>query len=484
MTLLDDAIWTSSIHLDGWERVDHDQPVVEPATGKELGRIGVAKVADVARAAEQAAAAQQAWAALPHGERARVLRKAGDLFNEQADEIGQWLVREAGSIPPKGGLETHVAADECYGAAALASHPHGEILRSEQPRLSFSRRVPAGVVGVIAPFNFPLILSIRSVAPALALGNAVILKPDPRTAVCGGVVLARVFEEAGLPPGVLSVLPGGPEVGEALITDPRVRIISFTGSTKVGRRVGALAGEHLKRAHLELGGNSALIILEDVDIEKASSIGAFGSFMHQGQICMTTGRHLVHASIAADYTAALAERASRLPVGDPASGQVALGPVIDAGQRDRIHQMVTASVDAGARLAAGGTYEDLFYRPTVLADTPVTAPAYAEEVFGPVAPIVTYENLEEAVALATASDYGLSLGILAGDGLRALELAARIPSGIVHINDQTIGDEAVIPFGGVGNSGTGSRLGGLANLDAFTETQWVTAQSDLPQYPF
>jgi benzaldehyde dehydrogenase (NAD) len=146
--------------------------------------------------------------------------------------------------------------------------------------------------------------------------------------------------------------------------------------------------------------------------------------------------------------------------------------------------MVTASVDAGARLAAGGTYEELFYRPTVLADTPVTAPAWAEEVFGPVAPVVAYENLDEAVALATASDYGLSLGILAGDGLRALELAARIPSGAVHINDQTVGDEAVIPFGGVGASGTGSRLGGLANLDAFTETQWVTAQSDLARYPF
>jgi benzaldehyde dehydrogenase (NAD) len=484
MTLLDDANWTSTIVVDGWERPGDDYAVVEPATGKELGRLGRAGVADVARASEKAAAAQVGWAATPHSERARVLRRAGDLFTEHAEEIGRWIIREAGGIPPKAGLETHTASEECYGAAALASHPHGELLHSEQPRLSFSRRVPAGVVGVIAPFNFPLILSIRSVAPALALGNAVILKPDPRTAVCGGVVLARVFEEAGLPPGLLSVLPGGADVGEALVTDPKVRIISFTGSTRAGRRVGALAGEHLKRAHLELGGNSALIILDDVDIDRASSIGAFGSFMHQGQICMTTGRHLVHASVAADYTAALAERASHLPVGDPATEQVALGPVIDAGQRDRIHQLVTASVDAGARLATGGTYEDLFYRPTVLADTPLTAPAYAEEVFGPVAPIVSYETLDEAVALASASEYGLSLGILAGDGLRALELAARIPSGAIHINDQTVGDEAVIPFGGVGASGTGSRLGGLANLDAFTETQWVTAQSELARYPF
>jgi benzaldehyde dehydrogenase (NAD) len=484
MSLLDDATWASTIAVDGWERVDDDYPVIEPATGKELARMGRAHVDDVARAATRAAEAQREWATQPYDQRARVLRRAGDLFETHAEEIGQWIIREAGSIPPKAGLETHIAAEECFEAAALASHPNGEILRSAQPRLSFARRVPAGVVGVIAPFNFPLILSIRSVAPALALGNAVILKPDPRTAVCGGVVLARVFEEAGLPAGLLSVLPGDAAVGEALVTDPRVRIISFTGSTRAGRRVGALAGEHLKRAHLELGGNSALIIMDDVDIDRASSIGAFGSFMHQGQICMTTGRHLVHASIAADYTAALAERASNLPVGDPASGQVALGPLIDAGQRDRVHSLVTASVDAGARLAAGGTYEELFYRPTVLAETPTTAPAYAEEVFGPVAPVVAYESLDEAVALASGTEHGLSLGILAGDGLRALELAERIPSGIVHINDQTVGDEAVIPFGGVAASGTGSRLGGMANLDAFTETQWVTAQSALPTYPF
>jgi benzaldehyde dehydrogenase (NAD) len=207
--------------------------------------------------------------------------------------------------------------------------------------------------------------------------------------------------------------------------------------------------------------------------------------MHQGQICMTTGRHLVDASIAADYTSLLAEHADRLPVGDPATGAVALGPLIDAGQRDRVHGLVTASVDAGARLAAGGTFEGLFYRPTVLGETPTSAPAYAEEVFGPVAPVVAFSSVDEAVALASDSEYGLSLGILAGDGLRALEIAERIPTGAVHINDQTVADEAVIPFGGVGASGTGSRVGGLqANLDAFTETQWVTAQSRLPDYPF
>jgi benzaldehyde dehydrogenase (NAD) len=458
--------------------------VVEPATGAELARSGRANVLNVAEASAVAATSQRAWAERPFNERSAILRRAGQLFLDHAEELSDWIVREAGSIGPKAGLEIHIAAEECFEAAALASHPTGDVLRSEASRLSFSRRVPAGVVGVIAPFNFPLILSIRSVAPALALGNSVILKPDPRTVVSGGVALARIFEEAGLPQGVLSVLPGGADVGEALVTDPKVRVIAFTGSTAAGRLVGALGAQHLKRVHLELGGNSALIVMADVDLEKAVSVGAFGSFMHQGQICMTTGRHLVDSTIAHDYATLLAEHAEHLPVGDPASGQVALGPLIDAKQRDRVHALVRGSVDAGAKLLAGGTYEELFYRPTVLADVPTNSPAYIEEVFGPVAPVVAYESLEEAVALASASPYGLSLGILSGDGLRALELASKIPTGAIHINDQTVADEAVIPFGGTGSSGNGSRVGGLSNLDAYTETQWVTAQSDLPVYPF
>jgi len=331
----------------------------------------------------------------------------------------------------------------------------------------------------------PLILGIRSVAPALALGNAVVFKPDPRTAVCGGVVIARAFEEAGLPPGVLHMLPGGAEAGEAIVTDPHVRVVSFTGSTAAGRRVGELAARHLKRAHLELGGNSALIVLDDADLSLAASAGAFGSFLHQGQVCMTTGRHLVHESIADAYIEALSEKAKALPVGDPATQQVALGPIIDASQRDKIHGLVTASVESGARLAAGGTYEGLFYRPTVLTEVGPSTPAYAQEVFGPVAPVMRFSTLDEAARLAADTEYGLSLGILSADPLRALELANRIPSGIVHINDQTVNDEAQIPFGGVGASGTGSRFGGAeANVEAFTETQWVTMRSDIAPYPF
>jgi benzaldehyde dehydrogenase (NAD) len=486
MTLLDSATWSGQVSSDGWrDALGGARSVMEPATGESLGSVGVANAADVEQAAAGAAKAQPEWAATPFQERAAILRRAGELIERNRDEIHWWIIREAGSIPPKAELETHVAAQECFEAASLPSRPLGQILPSEQPRFSVARRVPAGIVGVIAPFNVPLILGIRSVAPALALGNAVVFKPDPRTAVCGGVVIARIFEEAGLPPGLLHMLPGGADAGQAVVTDPRIPVISFTGSTAAGRKVGELAGSHLKRVHLELGGNSAMVILDDADIALAASAGAFGSFLHQGQICMTTGRHLVHDKVADAYIEAMTEKAEHLPVGDPARDHVALGPVIDAGQRDKIHSLVTSSVESGARLAAGGTYEELFYRPTVLTDVDPHTPAYAQEVFGPVAPIMRFSSIDEAAQLAAATDYGLSLGILTRDPLKGLELASRIPSGIVHINDQTVSDEAQIPFGGVGDSGTGSRFGGAdANIDAFTETQWVTMRSEIPPYPF
>ena len=485
MTLLDAATWDGKIFLDGWTAgAAGDRAVMEPATGHELGRIGMASPADVSRATARASEAQRAWAKRSYQARAAVLRRAGDLWAQHADEIGGWIMRETGAIQPKAGLETWFASSVCHDAAGLTSLPYGELLPTNEPHLSLTRRVPLGVVGVISPFNFPLILSIRAVAPALALGNAVVLKPDPRTSVAGGVTLARIFEEAGLPAGLFSVLPGGVDVGEALVADPAVSIISFTGSTRAGRRVAALAAEHLKRVHLELGGNSALIVLDDVDVDKAVSVGAFGSYMHQGQICMTTGRHLVARKIYERYVDTLAAHAKQLPVGDPSADQVALGPIIDEHQRDHIHELVTSSVAAGARLVEGGTFQGLFYRPTVLADVPLDAPAYREEVFGPVAPVVPFDSIDEAVQLASDNPYGLSLGILGRDVMKALAIADRIPTGIVHINDQTVGDEVVNPFGGVKSTG-GMRLGGVqGNFETFTTTQWVTIRSELPDYPF
>ena len=228
-----------------------------------------------------------------------------------------------------------------------------------------------------------------------------------------------------------------------------------------------------------------MLVLDDVDVPAAVSAGAWGSFLHQGQICMTTGRHLVHENVYDEYVERLSATANGIPVGDGATTDAPLGPVIDAGQRDRIHSLVTGSIDAGARLTAGGTYEGLFYRPTVLADSAPEHPAFEQEVFGPVAPVMKFSSLDEAVDIVNRSEYGLSLAILTKDALRGLALSDRMHSGLVHINDQTVDDEPAIPFGGVGASGTGSRFGGAdANIEAFTETQWVTMQSDIERYPF
>ena len=487
VSFLDPAAWTGKIYIDGeWVTGGGGTlPVVEPATGEQLGTIGIASVDDVTRAAASAAAAQKAWAATPHPMRAAVLRKAAGLMEQHADEIMQWNIREVGAVPALAGFALHVGAAECYEASALPSHPLGQMLSSEEPRLSLAQRVPAGVVGVISPFNVPIILGIRAVAPALALGNAVLLKPDPRTAVTGGVMMVRVFEEAGLPPGVLQLVTGGGDVGEAMVADPHVRVIAFTGSTRAGRSVGELAGRHLTRAHLELGGNSAFIVLDDADVDKAVNLATWGAFLHQGQICMTIGRHIVHETIYEQYVSKLAAKAEAMVVGNPATDTVHLGPIIDEKQRDRVHGLVTASIDAGAELRAGGTFDGLFYRPTVLAGIPLDAPAFCEETFGPVASVVSFSSDDEAVAIATASDYGLSLGIVTADAMRGFELAQRIPTGIVHVNDQTVNDEANTPFGGTGMSGTGGRVGGAeANIDAFTETRWITLRRVPGAYPF
>jgi benzaldehyde dehydrogenase (NAD) len=484
--LLNDNRWQSSSYLGGkWSSATSSYPVIEPATGAELAQMGRATPEEAAQAADFAVEPQRQWAELPPPERAAVLRRAGDLFTEHAEEISNWNIREVGATMGMAAFSTHMGAEECYAAAALTGLPQGHILSSEQPRLSMAMQVPAGVVTVISPFNVPIILGIRSVAPALALGNAVLLKPDPRTAVTGGTVIARIFEEAGLPPGVLQMLSGDVRVGEALIIAPSVRVVSFTGSTSAGRRIGELTGQHLKRTHLELGGNSALLILDDADVEDAVNLAAWGSFFHQGQICMTTGRHLVADRIYDDFVEALTEKAKHLPVGNPTDPSVAIGPIIDAGQRDKIHSLVTASAEQGAKVAAGGSYQDLFYLPTVLTDVPPTAPAFTEEVFGPVAPVTRITSDKEAARIAANSEYGLSLGIVTKDVMRGLALAETIPTGMVHINDQTVNDEATAPFGGVASSGTGSRFGGAeANIAAFTETRWITMRGQTPRYPF
>ncbi|GAA2138029.1 benzaldehyde dehydrogenase [Nocardioides koreensis] len=480
------APWTDRIFSGSFvEGRGEPSPVVEKATGAVLGSVGSATADDLDHAVATAHAAQRAWADAPYQQRAEVLLRAAALLEQEPERLHPWLVREAGSAPGKAAFELGLVVSELRESAAAAAAPYGQVLRSSKPRLSIARHVPVGVVGVISPFNFPGILSMRSVAPALALGNAVLLKPDPRTTVAGGMALARLLADAGLPEGLLHVLPGGRELGERLVGHPQVPCVSFTGSTAAGRAIAAVAAPMFKKLHLELGGNNALVVLPDADLEAAASAGAWGSFLHQGQICMTTGRHLVPRPLAEEYAAMLAAKADALPVGDPWSGEVALGPLIDATQRDRVHELVTGAVAQGARLAAGGTHDGLLYRPTVLAGVSPDQRVAREEIFGPVAPVIAYDTVDEAVALVNDDPYGLSVGLLSGDAMAAYELSSRLEVGMVHVNDQTVDDEAVIPFGGIKASGSGGHFGGArANLETFGHLQWVTMQSEIERYPF
>ena len=478
--------WTGRIFDGDWKPggggvID----VTDKGDGEVIGQIGRASAEDVAEAAAIAAEAQQAWAALPGPHRGDIVREASRLVQVHGDEIMAQIVRETGSVQAKGRAEVHMTAREILEAAALPSQPSGMITASEAPgRHSIARRVPIGVVGVITPWNSPFLLASRAVAPALALGNAVLLKPDPQSPVCGGVIFAQIFEEAGLPKGLLHILPGGAETGDALVRDPRVKMISFTGSTKVGREIGAVAGGLLKRVSLELGGNNPFIVLDDADIERASSAGAWGAFLHQGQICLTSGRHLVHEKVAEAYAEAVVRRARSLKVGDPSRSQVHLGPIINERQAANVERVVQDSVAKGAKLLTGGTRDGLFFQPTVLTGVTPGMAAFDEEIFGPVLPITTFSSDDEAVRLANQTSYGLAASVLSGSLVRAQSIADRLHSGIVHINDQSILHEVYGPIGGVGASGNGYNYSTLTNADQFTEWQWLTSRAEIATYPF
>lgn len=458
--------------------------VLEPATGHVLTTVGNAAPADVVKAAGDARKAQLSWFAKPYEERAVIFRAAARLIGDNMAELTDWIVRETGSIPPKAQVELNAAIGILHEAAAMLTQPRGLLLPSNPGRMSIARRLPHGVVGVISPFNFPLILSIRAVAPALATGNTVVLKPDPQTPITGGFLIARIFQEAGLPEGCLHVLPGDGAVGAALVSDPNIAMISFTGSTAAGRKVGELAGRHLKKVTLELGGKNSLIVLDDADIDIAASNAAWGAYLHQGQICMSTGRILAHKNIAESLTTKLAEKANHLPVGNPATGQVALGPIISKRQLDHVDGIVKDTVAAGAKLRAGGSHEGLFYRPTVLEGVKPGMRSFEEEVFGPVASVIVFDSDDEALALANNTAYGLSAGIISNSYGRAMSLANKLNCGLIHINDQTVADEPHIPFGGRGASGNGGRHGGPANWEEFTQWQWITIREDAHAYPF
>ena len=477
--------WQGKIFSGRWSNSSGGQyQVIEPATETALASVGMADSEDVSKSASSARAAQKLWANRAPQERAAILRRAAELFGQYQNEIVRWLVREGGGTRGKSEFEVLQTINFTMEAAAIASQPPGLVLPSALPRISIATRVPRGVIGIISPFNFPLLLSMRATAPALSLGNAVLLKPDLRTPIAGGLVIARVFEEAGLPEGLLHVLPGGGETGQALCEDPNLAMISFTGSTGAGRKVAELAGKHLKKVTLELGGKNSILILDDANLDLAASNVAWGCWLHQGQICMAAGRVLVHEKLVAGLVHRLVEKANRLPVGNPDTQEVALGPLIDRPQLERVDAIVQESIQQGARLKAGGTHKDLFYSPTILEGVTPQMRAFREEIFGPVACVTGFRTDEEAIDLAADTEYGLSAGVISGSVERALALARQIPVGMVHINDQPVDDEAVVPFGGIGASGNGSRHGGPANWDEFTEWRWTTIQNKPHAYPF
>jgi benzaldehyde dehydrogenase (NAD) len=483
--LITDEVLDGRLYSSGWVKASQRITVTEPATGETLAEVGGATPDDVFRAATAAAAAQPAWAETDPYERSRILLAAADALERHSDEIRDWIVREGGSIPPKGEVEVVNGAKELREAASLTTRMKGEVIPGiAEGRLDVAIRVPIGVIGVITPWNFPLILAMRSVAPALALGNAVLLKADPNTPVAGGLVIARAFEEAGLPEGVLHVLPGGADAGEAICNAPEVGMVSFTGSTAAGRKVGAACGANLKKVALELGGKSSFIVLEDADLDAASSAGAWGSFLHQGQICMASGRHLVHESVAAEYLEKLAARAAHLPVGDPNTEQVALGPIINPGQFDKVQAIVKDTIAQGAQVLAGGEGTAPYFPATVLAEMKPDMRAWREEIFGPVAPVMTFSDDAEAIALANDTEYGLSAGVFTSTPGRGRHIANSLKTGMAHINDQSVNDDPRAPFGGLGASGNGGRFGGDANLDEFTAWRWISERGEPARYPF
>lgn len=483
--LLRDLDWEGKVLSDGWKVASSSMIVTDKSSGASLGSIGKASPEEIRSAAASAANSQPGWAALSREERAAIMRRARDLFVEHTDEFAWWIIRETGLTAGKAQFEialTVAKFDKIIGE--LTTSIFEEVLVEADGYRSFAERVPLGVVGVIGPFNVPVYLCLRAVIPALAFGNAVILKPDVQVGVCSGVLVARLFEAAGVPSGVLHVLPGGVDAGQALVADPDVPMIAFTGSSAAGRHIGQVAGGLLKRVSLELGGNSPFIVLEDADIEAAARCGAWGSFLHQGQICMAASRHIVHKSIAEKYAETLAEHARKLTVGDPALSDVHLGPIINEKQLNRVERIVSETVAKGAAVAAGGTHNGNFYAATVLTGVTPGMAAFDEEIFGPVAPITTFSTDEEAIALANRTEYGLSAAVHSKSLPRARSVAARLRTGMVHINDQTVNDDARAPFGGVGASGNGSRQGGHASLDEYTTWHWSTEHETPPLYPF
>ncbi|MFJ4964866.1 aldehyde dehydrogenase family protein [Streptomyces sp. NPDC088729] len=463
-----------------WDIIDFN-----PFNGEKLAAITVATAREVDRAYRAAERAQREWAATNPYERRAVLERALRITGERTEQIVEAIVEELGGTRPRAEYEVRAAEEFLREAVRQALRPAGRLLPSvtdgKENRLY---RLPVGVVGVISAFNFPFLVTMKSVAPALVLGNAVVVKPHQAAPVVGGGLVAKIFEEAGLPAGLLNiVITDSAEIGDAFIDHPVPKVISFTGSDRVGRHVAATAAGLFKRTVLELSGNSALVVLEDADVDYAVRAALFSRFLHQGQVSMAANRILVDRSIAAEFTGLFTAEVAALEAGDPRDPRTRIGPVVNAFQADALAALVDRAIADGARALVRGRTRGNVVEPTVLAGLAPDSPLLDQEILGPVALLMTFDGEEEAVRLVNDSPYGLSGAVHTRDTERGVRFARRITGGMFHVNDSTIHDEPLVAFGGEKLSGVG-RLNGEAAVEAFTTQKWMSIQHGRTVFPF
>jgi acyl-CoA reductase-like NAD-dependent aldehyde dehydrogenase len=461
---------------------------LNPYTGEVVATAAAGTASDARRAIQAAADAFPAWSQTPPAERQRIFLAAADLLERRRDAVVSMLADETGCSFGFGMFQMGFVPGLLRQAAGTAYAPIGQILPSDTPgSFAMGIRRPVGVVGAIAPWNAALILSARSIAAPLVLGNTVVAKPSEESPFVGGLLWGEIFTEAGMPDGVLNILTHAPgqagPIGDELVSNPAVRRINFTGSTATGRKLAEAAGRHLKRVVLELGGYNPLIVLADADLEYAVNASAFGAFLHQGQICMSARRIIVDRPIAEEFVGRLAAKTAGLKAGDPNEHDTVIGPLINERALQTVADRVADAVAKGARVLAGGERVGRCYQATLLADVPADAELARKETFGPVAAVEVVDGEDEAVRRANDTDYGLAAGIMTSDPDKGLALAERLQSGIVHVNDQPVADEPQMPFGGVKDSGWG-RFGASAATDEFTELRWITVQSGTHPFPF
>ncbi len=458
-----------------------------PYTDDVLARIHVAQEDEVDEAYRAAAAAQGKWAGRLPSERAAVLRRAAAIMEARREEIVDWLIRESGSTRIKANLEWQFTVNMTLEAATFQTRAEGYLIPADIPgKESRVYRQPVGVVGMISPWNFPLHLSNRSIAPALALGNAAVIKPASDTPVTGGLLLAKIYEEAGLPDGVLNVvIAPGSAIGDMFVLHPVPRVISFTGSTEVGKHIAELAakGPVLKKVALELGGNSPSVVLDDADLEVAVDATVFGKFLHQGQICMSINRLIVDAKVHDEFVDRFAERVRGLKVGDPTDDDTVIGPVINESQLRRHQEHIERARAEGARQVVGGEARGLVLPPHVFVGVTNDMTIARDELFGPLVGIIKVRDEGEALEVANSTTYGLSAAVVTRDLGRGLRFARRVQAGMTHVNDSPVHDLANAPFGGEKSSGLG-RYNGRWAVEEFTTVHWISVQHEPMRYPF